>query len=83
MKIFLIYPNSGSQVGFNYGASHIAAVLKAAGHQVRFWQLCEDLEPLPDKNEFIARTGGTLDSAGLRGNSCVAECRRNIANRTV
>ena len=55
MKIFLIYPNSGSQVGFNYGAAHIAAALKAAGHQVLFWQLCEDLEPLPDKNEFIAR----------------------------
>jgi hypothetical protein len=55
MKIFLIYPNSGSQVGFNYGAAHIASVLKAAGHQVQFWQLCEDLEPLPDKNEFIAR----------------------------
>ena len=55
MKVFLIYPNSGSQVGFNYGLTQIASVLKAAGHQVRFWQLCEDLEPLPDKNEFIAR----------------------------
>jgi anaerobic magnesium-protoporphyrin IX monomethyl ester cyclase len=55
MKIFFIYPNSGSQVGFNYGVAHLASVLKAAGHQVRFWQLCEDLEPLPDKHEFIAR----------------------------
>jgi len=55
MKIFFIYPNSGSQVGFNYGVAHLASVLKATGHQVRFWQLCEDLEPLPDKNEFIAR----------------------------
>ena len=55
MKIFLIYPNSGSQIGFNYGLAHISAVLKAAGHEVLLWQLCEDLEPLPDKNEFIAR----------------------------
>jgi anaerobic magnesium-protoporphyrin IX monomethyl ester cyclase len=53
MKIFFIYPNSGSQVGFNYGVSHIASVLKNAGHKVVFRQLCEDLEPLPAKEEFI------------------------------
>jgi radical SAM superfamily enzyme YgiQ (UPF0313 family) len=55
MKVFFIYPNSGSQVGFNYGLSHIASILKNAGHKVVFWQLCEDIEPLPDKEEFIAR----------------------------
>jgi len=55
MKIFFIYPNAGSQVGFNYGVSHIAAVLAKAGHQVAFWQLCEDLAPLPSQDEFIAR----------------------------
>lgn len=53
MKIFFVYPNSGSQVGFNYGVSHIAAVLAEAGHKVVFWQLCEDLAPLPSKEEFI------------------------------
>ena len=55
MKIFFIYPNSGSQVGFNYGVSHIAAVLAKAGHKVVFWQLCEDIAPLPSREEFINR----------------------------
>jgi radical SAM superfamily enzyme YgiQ (UPF0313 family) len=55
MKIFFIYPNSGSQVGFNYGVSHLAAVLAKAGHNVAFWQLCEDIAPLPSKDEFVAR----------------------------
>jgi len=55
MKIFFIYPNSGSQVGFNYGVAHMAGVLKQAGHQVVFWQLCEDLAPLPSREEFLAR----------------------------
>lgn len=55
MKIFFIYPNSSSQVGFNYGVSHIAGVLAKAGHQVVFWQLCEDLAPLPSREEFISR----------------------------
>ena len=30
MKVFFIYPNSGSQVGFNYGLSHISSVLTKA-----------------------------------------------------
>ncbi len=55
MKIFFVYPNSGSQIGFNYGLSHIAAVLAKGGHKVVFWQLCEDLEPLPSREEFITR----------------------------
>ena len=55
MKVFFIYPNSGSQVGFNYGLSHISSVLTKAGHNVAFWQLCEDLQPLPTKKQFIAR----------------------------
>jgi radical SAM superfamily enzyme YgiQ (UPF0313 family) len=54
MKIFFVYPNSGSQVGFNYGVSHMAAVLAKAGHQVIFRQLCEDLAPLPSRAEFLA-----------------------------
>ncbi|MDH3998672.1 MAG: B12-binding domain-containing radical SAM protein [Desulfuromonadales bacterium] len=48
MKVLFIYPNSESQVGFNYGVASLSAELKAHGHQVDFWQLCEDIEPLPD-----------------------------------
>jgi len=55
MKVFFIYPSAGSQLGFNYGVAHIAAVLKQAGHQVGFWQLCEDVEPLPTEEQFTAR----------------------------
>jgi radical SAM superfamily enzyme YgiQ (UPF0313 family) len=57
MKIFFIYPSAGSQLGFNYGVAHISAVLKEAGHKVAYWQLCEDIEPLPSEAEFIARIG--------------------------
>jgi len=42
-------------LGFNYGVSHIASVLKGAGHEVGFWQLCEDIEPLPSQEQFLAR----------------------------
>jgi anaerobic magnesium-protoporphyrin IX monomethyl ester cyclase len=55
MKIFFIYPSADSQPGFNYGVAHMASVLKNAGHQVGFWQLCEEIEPLPTEEEFIAR----------------------------
>ncbi len=55
MKILFIYPSTESQLGFNYGVAHMASVLKDAGHQVGFWQLCEDIEPLPDEEEFIRR----------------------------
>jgi radical SAM superfamily enzyme YgiQ (UPF0313 family) len=48
MKVLFIYPNSESQVGFNYGVASLSAELKQHGHQVSFWQLCEDIEPLPD-----------------------------------
>ena len=55
MKILFIYPNAGSQLGFNYGIAHLSAVLKKAGHEVTLWQLCEDIEPLPSKEQFISR----------------------------
>ena len=55
MKILFIYPNAGSQLGFNYGIAHLSAVLKQAGHQVALWQLCEDIAPLPSKEEFCTR----------------------------
>ena len=55
MKILFIYPNAGSQLGFNYGIAHLSAVLKKAGHEVALWQLCEDIAPLPSEKEFIGR----------------------------
>jgi radical SAM superfamily enzyme YgiQ (UPF0313 family) len=54
MKIVFIYPNAGSQLGFNYGISHLSAVLKKAGHQVALLQLCEDISQLPSKEDFMA-----------------------------
>ena len=55
MKILFIYPNAGSQLGFNYGIAHISALLKRAGHIVELWQLCEDIDALPSKEEFVNR----------------------------
>jgi len=55
MKIFFLYPSTDSQVGFNYGVAHMAAILKKAGHEVAFWQLCEDIEPLPTESQLIDR----------------------------
>ena len=55
MKILFIYPNAGSQLGFNYGIAHLSAVLKKAGHEVALWQLCEDIAPLPSEQEFSDR----------------------------
>ncbi|HSM75366.1 MAG TPA: cobalamin-dependent protein, partial [Desulfobacterales bacterium] len=54
MNVLFIYPNTGSQLGFNYGLAHLAAVLKGAGHRVTLWQLCEDLAPLPSEAELAA-----------------------------
>jgi len=58
MKILFIYPNAGSQLGFNYGIAHMAGLLKQAGHSLAFWQLCEDLEPLPGEVQFLERLAG-------------------------
>ena len=55
MKVLFIYPNAGSQLGFNYGIAHLSAVLKEAGHDVALWQLCEDIEPLPSETQFVER----------------------------
>ena len=55
MKILFLYPNAGSQLGFNYGIAHLSAVLKQAGHDVALWQLCDDIEALPSKEQFEAR----------------------------
>jgi len=52
MKILFIYPNTGSQLGFNYGVAHLSAVLKAAGHEVILWHLCEELAPLPSEAQL-------------------------------
>jgi len=49
MRILFVYPNAGSQLGFNYGLAHISAVLKKAGHEVKLIHLAEELGPLPDE----------------------------------
>ncbi len=53
MKILFIYPNAGSQLGFNYGLAHLSAVLKSAGHDVALLQLCEEISALPSRKTFI------------------------------
>lgn len=55
MKVFFLYPSTDSQVGFSYGIAHMAAVLRRAGHEVAFWQLCEELGPLPTEPQFVQR----------------------------
>ena len=55
MKILFLYPSAESQLGFNYGVAHMAALLKRAGHDVAFWQLCEEIEPLPSEPQFLDR----------------------------
>ncbi|MEJ2704744.1 MAG: radical SAM protein [Sedimentisphaerales bacterium] len=55
MKVLFIYPSAESQLGFNYGVSHMASVLKGAGHEVGFWQLSEEIEPLPTEEQFVSR----------------------------
>jgi radical SAM superfamily enzyme YgiQ (UPF0313 family) len=69
MKILFIYPNAGSQTGFNYGIAHLSAVLKEAGHDVGLWQLCEDIEPLPTREQFIDRV--RQEAADIIGYSVV------------
>jgi len=69
MKILFLYPNVGSQLGFNYGIAHLSAVLKEAGHDVALWQLCDDIEPLPSEEQFIGRL--RQESADIIGFSVV------------
>ncbi len=58
MRVLFVYPNAGSQLGFNYGLAHMSAVLKQAGHQVKLIHLAEELGPLPDeaKLQAVVRT---------------------------
>jgi len=69
MKILFLYPNAGSQLGFNYGIAHLSAVLKQAGHDVALWQLCDDIEPLPSEEQFNNRL--RQESADVIGFSVV------------
>jgi anaerobic magnesium-protoporphyrin IX monomethyl ester cyclase len=81
MKVLFLYPNADSQVGFNYGISHMSAVLRRAGHNVIFWQLCEELAPLPERDEFIERI--ELEKPGLLAFSVVTnqwEYARKLAS---
>ena len=55
MKILFVFPNTGSQPGFNYGIAHLSGVLKQAGHSVELIHVCEELAPLPTENDFIQK----------------------------
>ena len=55
MKILFVYPNTGSQPGFNYGIAQLSAILKEAGHSIELIHICEDLAPLPTEKEFIKK----------------------------
>lgn len=57
MKVLFVYPNSGSQIGFNYGISSISAVLRKSGHETALIQLCDDIKPMPEREEFGAMLG--------------------------
>ncbi len=54
MKVLFVYPNAGSQLGFNYGLAQMSAVLKQAGHQVTLVHLAEELGPLPQEAQLQA-----------------------------
>jgi radical SAM superfamily enzyme YgiQ (UPF0313 family) len=69
MKVLFLYPNAGSQLGFNYGIAHLSSVLKKAGHDVALWQLCDDIESLPSEKQFINRL--RQESADIIGFSVV------------
>jgi anaerobic magnesium-protoporphyrin IX monomethyl ester cyclase len=69
MRVFFLYPSTDSQVGFNYGVAHMAALLKQAGHEVGFWQLCDEIEPLPTEAQFVQRL--TLEKPDLLAFSVV------------
>lgn len=58
MRVLFIYPNNGSQVGFNYGIASLSAVLKEQGNDVELIQLCDDIRPLPGRDEFISTIKG-------------------------
>lgn len=49
MRVLFVYPNAGSQLGFNYGLAHMSAVLKQAGHEVKLIHLAEEIGELPDE----------------------------------
>ena len=53
MRILLIYPNLDAPAGSNHGVASLAGVLKARGHEMDLWQVCEKLEPVPTSDEIV------------------------------
>ena len=53
MRILLIYPNLDAPAGSNHGVASLAGVLKARGHEMDLWQVCEKLEPVPTSAEIV------------------------------
>jgi anaerobic magnesium-protoporphyrin IX monomethyl ester cyclase len=55
MRVLLIYPNVGCQIGFQYGLAHISSVLKEAGHEVELINVCEKLNACVEPAAIAAR----------------------------
>jgi radical SAM superfamily enzyme YgiQ (UPF0313 family) len=53
MKILLIYPSIDAPAGSNHGIASLAGVVKARGHEMDLWHVCEKLEPVPAPDEIV------------------------------
>jgi len=85
MRITLVYPNIGCQIGFNYGLAHISAVLKAAGHEVHLVNVCEklDAEVSPDRVALrIAQSRPDVVGLSIVTNQFPYACKLARALRT-
>ena len=53
MKILLLYPSLDAPAGSNHGIASLAGVVKARGHEMDLWHLCEKLAPPPTMEEVV------------------------------
>ena len=53
MKILLVYPSIDAPAGSNHGIASLAGVVKARGHEMDLWHVCEKLEPVPTPDEVV------------------------------
>jgi hypothetical protein len=53
MKVLFIYPNIDCPPGVNHGLLALSGVLKARGHETKLIHVCENLWPIPSKEEIV------------------------------
>ena len=53
MKILLVYPSIDAPAGSNHGIASLAGVVKARGHEMVLWHVCEKLAPVPTMDEVV------------------------------